>query len=244
MTLLPTGLNIVRRTLAFARERGSLSVARSTVRWGTQWLLGRVGIRTTPGTFELDGRAVPYARHRYNYTWLNERAIEVALAREVLRGSEQLAVLEIGNVMAHYQPVGHLVVDKYEQARGVLNVDVTELEVHGAFDLVISISTLEHVGLDEDVFDPAKPGRAIKMLKELLNPGGRLWLTVPVGYNHALDESLRAGAFGFTDMKALRRAEARNVWRQVAVDDVWDAAYDRLLYTAHGLVVAEYVRPE
>jgi hypothetical protein len=28
----------------------------------------------------------------------------------------------------------------------------------------------------------------------------------------------------------------------VVLDEVWDAEYDRLLYTAHGLVVAEHVR--
>ena len=111
-------------------------------------------------------------------------------------------------------------------------------------DLIISISTLEHVGLDEDVLDPAKPGRAIEMLKDLLAPGGRLWVTVPVGYNPDLDAQLRDGSLGFTDLAALRREDARNAWRQVPLDEVWDATYDRLLYTAHGLVVAEYARPE
>jgi hypothetical protein len=36
---------------------------------------------------------------------------------------------------------------------------------------------------------------------------------------------------------------ARQPWEQVPVDDVWGVAYDRLLYTAHAIVVAEYVRP-
>ena len=243
MTLLQTGSDIVRRVLAFARERGVLAVARSTGRWGVQWLLGRAGVHLTPTTFELDGQAVPYAHHRYNHTWLNERAVEVALARDVLRRWGGGAVLEVGNVMRHYDPVEHVVVDKYEEAPGVLNVDVAELEEGAAYDLVISISTLEHVGQDEDVQDPEKPGRAIETLKRLLRPGGRLWVTVPVGYNQALDERLRTGALGFDVVRALRRDPTRNTWRQVPPDEVWDAPYDRLLYTAHGLVVAEHVRP-
>ena len=34
--------------------------------------------------FTFDGAAVPYLRHRYNWTWLNERAVEVPLARRAL----------------------------------------------------------------------------------------------------------------------------------------------------------------
>lgn len=228
--------------LAYTRERGLLPVARSTGRWGTQWLLGRLGIHRTPATFRFEGQDVPYVRDRYNHTWLNERAVEVALGRAVLEGCDG-DVLEVGNVLGHYGPVDHVVVDKYEQAPGVRNVDVADLEVGRDFDLVLSISTLEHVGLDEDVLDPEKPARAVARLQEALKPGGRLWLTIPVGYNHALDARLRSGDLQLTAMRALRREATRNVWREVPLDDVWDAAYDRLLYTAHGLVVAEYVSP-
>lgn len=228
--------------LAFTRERGVRSVVVSVLRWGTQWLLGLAGRYPTPGEFELDGRAVPYWNHRYNHTWLNERAVEVALGREQLRLAGDGAVLEVGHVLGHYEPARHLVVDKYERAPGVLNVDVADLRTEQSFDLVISISTLEHVGLDEAVLDATKPGRAIEMLKGLLAPGGRLWVTVPVGYNPDLDALLRDGSLGFTSLSALRRDERRNAWRQVPIDQVWDAAYDRLLYTAHGLVVAEFVR--
>lgn len=231
--------------LAFTRERGLRSVVTSSARWGFQWLLGRMGRFSTPREFELHGRAVPYWRHRYNHTWLNERAVEVALARDQLQGAATGArILEVGNVLAHYEPVDHLVVDKYEQADGVLNVDVADLRTDGSFDLILSVSTLEHVGLDEDVLDPAKPGRAIEMLKGLLAPGGRLWVTIPVGYNLDLDAQLRDDSLGFTALAALRREPTRNAWRQVPVAEVWAAEYDRLLYTAHGLVVAEYARPE
>jgi hypothetical protein len=142
--------------------------------------------------------------------------------------------------MGHYLPGHHTVVDKYEAGPGVLNVDVADLDLGSKFDLILSISTLEHVGLDEDEVDPEKPGRALESLKALLAPGGLLWVTVPVGYNTELDERLRSGAYGFTQLRALRRSDKSNVWRQVPVDDVWGVSYDRLLYTAHGLIVAEY----
>ena len=69
-------------------------------------------------------------------------------------------MLEVGNVLGHYVPVEHLVVDKYEQAPGVLNDDVADLDLGRQFDLVLAVSTLEHVGLDEETRDPDKPRHA------------------------------------------------------------------------------------
>lgn len=214
------------------------------VRWVTLWVLGRPRARRpSRACFEWDGRRVAYFHHPYHYTWLNERAVETALALEVLREHAGQNVLEIGNVLSHYVPVDHLVVDKYEHGPGVVNADVVDLALEERFGLVLAVSTLEHVGLDEDARDRHKVGRAIERLKDLLEPGGLLWVTLPVGYNPDLDAQLRAGALGFTRLRALIREKTRNRWREVPVDQVWQAGYDRLLYTAHGVVVAEYVAP-
>jgi hypothetical protein len=93
------------------------------------------------------------------------------------------------------------------------------------------------------VQDPEKPARAIAHLTSLLAPGGRLWCTFPVGYNAALDERLRDGRLGFDRLTALHRTGRDNRWEQLPVENVWSIAYDRLLYTAHAVVVAELVRP-
>lgn len=217
---------------------------RSCVRWATQWVLGRPRAgRRSRSTFEWEGRRIGYLHHRYHYTWLNERAVEVALALEVLEEHAGRDILEIGNVMSHYVPVDHLVVDKYERSAGVVNADVGDLVLDERFDLILAVSTLEHVGLDEPILDPQKPGRAIGRLKALLKPGGHLLVTHPVGYNPDLDQQLRAEEIGFTRLRALVRQETRNRWRQVPVEQVWQSGYDRLLYTAHGLLVAEYFAP-
>jgi SAM-dependent methyltransferase len=245
-TRLLTVRRLVGRVLTTGRRRGHLAVAVAVLRWVAQWALGFLRARgPARRTFVWEGRQVPYFHHRYNHTWLNERAVEAALAREVLASYAGARVLEVGNVMGHYLPgTTHTVVDKYEQAPGVLNADVVELDEEERYDLVLSVSTLEHVGWDEDVVDPEKPGRAVEALKRSLAPGGLLWLTLPIGYNPHLDRRLRDGVDGFTRLRALRREAARNVWREVPLDQVWDAGYDRLLYTAHGLVVAEFHRPE
>lgn len=211
--------------------------------WGARWAAGRFLHARGPSTFVADGEVLAYAHEPYNNTWLNERAVELALARRVLEGHEPARVLEVGNVLSHYGEVLHDVVDKYETAYGVDNVDVSDLTASARYDLVVSISTIEHVGLDEPVLDPHKPGRALERLREALAPGGLLWVTLPIGYNLELDRRLRAGDYGFTSMVAFAREPRRNVWRQVPVDEVWGCSYDRLLYTAHGLVVAEYRDP-
>jgi len=239
---------IARRISRHARTRGLAPVVADCASWAARWALGRPLAGRPTAAFGHEGTALSYLRHPYNYTWLNERAVEVPLAAAALSEAGPTArVLEIGNVLAHYRQVTHPVVDKYEQAPGVHNVDVVDIGagtgLAGPFDLVLAISTLEHVGLDEDVRDPDKPARAVAHLASLLAPGGRLWCTFPVGYNAALDERLRSDGLGFTRLTALRRTGRDNRWEQVPVDDVWGTAYDWLLYTAQAIVVAEYVRP-
>lgn len=214
-----------------ARERGALAVARSCAAWGARYAAGRV---RAGGTFAWGGERIPLFHHRYHYTWMNERGVELALAQRELSAARG-AVLEVGNVLSHYLDTSHTVVDLYERAPGVVNEDVVDYDPGRRFDLILSLSTIEHVGFDEVVLDPEKPERAIRALAGLLEPGGRLWVTLPVGYNASLDERIRDGRVGFDSIRALRRG--RGGWAEVEVGEVWDAAYDRLLFTATGLLI-------
>lgn len=242
-TFVSRSLGVLSRIASFSRERGVVEVLGACGRWGWQWFRGRPGTRRDHGAFVWEGRSVPYFAHDYHYTWLNERAVEVPLALEVLERYRGEDVLEVGNVLGHYAPVAHMVVDKYERAPGVLNTDVADLDLGRTFDAVLAVSTLEHVGLDENVLDEAKPARAVERLRAHLAPGGLLWITHPVGYNLALDEQLRSGALGFTRLRALRRHDLHNTWREVPLEEAWGTPYDRLLYTAHAVVVAELDAP-
>ena len=215
-----------------AREHGTLAVARSCAAWGARYAAGRV--RDGGGTFAWGGEPIPLFHHRYHYTWMNERGVELALAQREL-GAATGSVLEVGNVLSHYLDTAHTVVDLYERGPGVVNEDVVDYDPGRRFDLIVSLSTIEHVGFDEVVLDPEKPERAIRALAGLLEPGGRLWVTLPVGYNPSLDERIRDGRVRFDRVRALRRGRAG--WAEVEVSEVWDAAYDRLLFTATGLLV-------
>ena len=112
-------------------------------------------LRNRGGGFALDGVRRPYHYARYNLTWLNERAVELPLALEVVhRGGR---ILEVGNVLAHYGELGHEVVDRYERAPGVRNIDVLSLEPGREWDRVVSISTVERVASTTSPATPRAP---------------------------------------------------------------------------------------
>ena len=175
-------------------------------------------------TFVVDGQRYTYCLDDYNQSYFNERTAEIPIARAAIASCAG-RVLEVGNVLAHYDIAGHTVADKYESGPGVLNVDVVDLTFDEPFDLIVSISTLEHVGLDEDVKEPGKPLVAIEHLKDLLAPGGSLLVTVPIGYNPALDAALLRDSQPFDRLHFLARRPL-NRWVETTPAEAARALYD------------------
>jgi SAM-dependent methyltransferase len=193
--------------------------------------------RLRPGKFTFAGAEYRYFVHAYNETWRNERAVELPIVLRAVDEHRGARVLEIGNVLAHYGRAGHDVVDKYEAAPGVRSVDVVELQAPEPYDLVVTISTLEHVGFDEDVRDPDKPRQAVERMAGALAPGGTLLVTVPLGYNDALDRDLRAGRIEFDELRFLKRISSDNRWLEVTESEVEGVAYGAPYKWANGLAV-------
>lgn len=232
---------MLRRVLEVGRQRGWPYVARQIL----GLLASRVSIPfgyvacrlRRERTFELGGRTYRYAYHLYGQTWRTERAVELPFVHGLVMSDPTARVLEVGNVLRHFYPVEHDVVDKYERSPGVLNVDVVDLHPEQPYDLIVCISTLEHVGWDESPRDAEKPLRAIEHLASLLRPGGKLVYTVPLGYNHSLDEHLRAGRVAFTQRYCLKRVSRQNTWREVEWPEIAHAAYGRPFTNANGVVI-------
>ena len=198
----------------------------------------RAYLRRVRPAFELGGRRYDYFWHDYNMTWRNERCVEVSLARALLAESAGARVLEVGNVLSHYIPVAHDIVDKYEQAPGVLNADVVDFLPERRYELIVSISTLEHVGWDEMPREPGKALRAVAHLKErCLAPGGRMLVTFPVGHNPELDQAFAAGRLAFAESRCMRRAGRFAHWREASWAEVRDAAYGHPYPFANALVI-------
>lgn len=183
--------------------------------------------------FTYQGRKLEGFDHPYNDTIRNERAVELAVAFDWMPATG--AGLEVGNVLGHYGSTGHRVVDRYEQAAGVDNVSV--FDVTGSFDWIVSVSTLEHVGWDEQPRDPDAARRALAHLRGLLAPGGRMLVTVPTGYHPHFDGHLLNGS-GATRAATLVRSGSS--WRQTKTltakpygastpwaESVWIGEYER-----------------
>ena len=151
-----------------------------------------------PKTFSFGGEARRYYFHPYSLN--NERAVEVALARDFVRGKTG-EFLEIGNVLSNYFNFPHDIVDKYEIAPGVINEDVVTFSPAKSYDYIVSVSTLEHVGWDEQPREPGKLARSVNHLKTLLKNGGQMLVTMPLGYNPHLDEWVSSQHTGFDEVR-------------------------------------------
>lgn len=191
---------------------------------------------TRTKTFAFDGRSYPYLYHFCNKTWKNERGVEIPIFRELLLEYEGKRVLEVGNVLSHYFPIHHDVVDKYEVAPGVINQDIVEFIPAHRYDLILSISTLEHVGWDEEPREPDKLLYAIEHLRNrCLAPDGKIVASLPVGYNEFFDGLLRDGKSPFGTQHFLKRISTRNYWLESEWEQCRDVPYGR--FVAHAIVI-------
>lgn len=187
-------------------------------------------------TFTFRGEAYPYCCATYTFAWGSERTVEVPIFERLLR-RQAGRVLEVGHVLGHYFPCDHLVVDRYEQAAGVVNEDVVDYQSPAPLDLILSISTLEHVGWDEAPREPEKPLRALAHLRRQLAPGGRLVFSVPLGQNPHLDGFLRDGRLDLTKQHFLRRLGALNNWAETDLETALRLPYNHRHRHANAILI-------
>lgn len=188
--------------------------------------------------FVWKGKRIPYFYHLYNTTWKNERMLEVALAQEVIRNYGKEDILEVGNTLAHYFPFPHDVVDKYEVAEGVANEDVVDFKPAKKYGLIVTVSTMEHVGWDEER-DATKILRGFLNLRDnCLAAGGTLFATMPLGCNDYLDAMIRDKALPFTETHFFRRGSKSGDWVEFdGVNGVGGIAYGSPFGGANGIIV-------
>ena len=136
-------------------------------------------------TFIYKGVPLNYFYHRYNKTWKNERSIEIPVALYELEKYKGKRILEVGNVLQHYVKVDHEVLDKYEPGDNIIHEDILNCN-HSNYDFIISISTIEHIGIDDKPINPARSIVALKKIQSMLKDGGKIFISFPVGYNSAL----------------------------------------------------------
>ena len=188
-------------------------------------------------TFLFHGNTYKYFIHTYNPTWRKERAVEIPIILEVVNRYKGKNILEVGNVLANYLPINHDVLDKYEKTDNVINQDVVNFQPKKKYDLIISISTLEHVGWDEEPREPKKILRAIKNLRSLLVPSGKIVITLPLGHNTEMDKLIKNGKVHFNEVHYLKRISRDNKWIETNWEGVKNVKYGSPYICANGLVI-------
>ena len=127
----------------------------------------------------------------------DERVIELPWVLARLRGDR---ALEVGYAFAEAPYLAALLQAGFDELTGVdlaeaevpgmttVRADVRELPFdNGAFELALCVSTLEHVGADNSGYgleveeDSASRLTALRELRRVLAPSGRLLITVPCG---------------------------------------------------------------
>jgi len=150
-------------------------------------------------TFEFKGKKLYYNRIQYNNP--SERAVEVPIGFDFLTANvqESARVLELGNVLSYYENtlseelgiVSREIIDKFEQGIGIDNKDLMDLEPPDNYDVIVSISTVEHIGQEvaptgaygeqTNSRDREAPLKAILKIYDLLTVNGKALITVPFG---------------------------------------------------------------
>jgi len=184
-----------------------------------------LSLNKLPSTFLFAGKELPYLYADFNHAWGTERTVEVPIAWDRVQQTPPERVLEVGNVLAHYFETQHSVVDKYEAGPRVINEDIVDYSPQAQYDLIVSISTVEHIGWDEFPRDRTKIPETLRLLRSWLTPRGEAWVTVPLGYNRWLDRSLADGSLKVPRTIFLRRLAFDNRWEEASFDRVRGSRY-------------------
>jgi len=185
--------------------------------------------------FALDGKIYRSFCHAYNCGWptarMSERAVELAVADSWLDHDDRALLVEIGAVTPYYWP-GRVsrIVDPFDSHRRVtdkcslFDVDFSGMDV-------VSISTLEHIGLG-DYVKPKVAETAQAAFEKISREASRYFVTVPYGVNPAADEFFFSGSLPAA--RYLVRNPTDNWWHQVASGPEARRPYGRREYAASG----------
>jgi len=169
-------------------------------------------------TFMFQGEQYKYFYHAYNTTWNNPRAIEVPIIQRFI---DRKRTLEVGCVLPHYISYHHDVVDLNEKYPDVINQDIADFKPNFRYDLVVSISTFEHIGDWGD--EPKQPEKFLlavhNVISKVLGIGGHFVLTLPLGQNRDMDRYIYDGEVKFGELYCMRQIDIKhNYW----AEDSWE----------------------
>lgn len=189
--------------------------------------------------FIFENNELPYLYiKKEGNQWANERAIEIPIIRFFLEQHKNKKILEVGNVLSKFDKIKSVVVDKYEKAKGVINDDIIDYKPNEKFDVVFSISTLEHVGFDEIQKNKNGFADAVKNIKDnCLKKEGVLIFTVPFGYNPHMDKIIKKDRTKFDKEYYFKRISLSNKWIETSKKEALGQKYGIPYECANALLI-------
>jgi len=227
--------NLIIRTKEALGEKNIFKVIRDGIKLAIEYSYYK--LFKSKETFNFRGKDFYYFYYPYNATWRNERAIEIPIIWDIVKKYKGKNILEVGNVLSHYFSVEYDILDKYEKAKGVINEDLIDFKPQKKYNLIIAISTLEHIGWDEEPKEPGKVLKAIEKLKQMLADNGKIIATIPFGWNPELDKYLKKGKISFAKKFFLKRISKDNRWVETDLKDIQNSKYDYPYPKANALFI-------
>ena len=107
--------------------------------------------------------------------------------------------------------------------------------------MILSVSTFEHIGYDDEANGESgeKISQAITTCRGLLTAGGQLVLTLPLGYNPALDRMIADEQLGCDRATFLKRT-GRSAWEAVDAEAALACEYRRPFPYANAVMIAQF----
>jgi len=189
-----------------------------------------------PPFFLFNGEMYDYFKHPHNDTSANERCVEIPLAVKVLAVYPSNEILEVGNVLFNYFDVPHDVVDKSPEETGAIHQDILSFKTEKKYSLIISISTLEHVGITDGP-NSDKIRMVLDKFQSMLAPDGIIWASMPLGYNPAITRNAKFGVKMFDKEYFLKRTTVANDWIQCERVDIKNISYGKPFPFGNALMV-------
>lgn len=192
--------------------------------------------------FKVDEKRYHYFINKYNAV-VGERVVEIPFAMDFLKkNSYKKNVLEVGNVLSHYFEFKHRIIDKYERETYVDNADIVDFNPDEKYNIIISISTIEHVGYDESIKEVGKSKRAIQKIIDLLDNNGIALITVPLAYNPEIDSIIRDNEIQFTKKYFLKRKSQLNLWVETNMEEAMNCKYGSKYPNANAVAFLIYFK--
>lgn len=134
--------------------------------------------------FTFQGQEFKYFDNPHNNTRINERTVEIPISLKFLEFNLK-NLIEVGCVTPYYHECSHEVIDLTDDHPKSKKIDATQYNFKDKN--VLSISTVEHVGLSDYGNEIKENNAAIILCEKIIKDSLNYFITWPLGYNKVLD---------------------------------------------------------